>query len=272
MPKPVLVQHKPAGRSNSSSNLQRAPVASKPSSPPAKVTPSSSNNRPAPSRDPPPRDPTPQAHATKAPPPGPAYGDCNIDDFLPKKAVPQVGEDGHVPPNMSDSDAFSSITKGHGSMQAVLTARQRNLQIVRAMWTAGNKTAIESAIGMHDQAVIVDLLNVFNQKPGLWSLDLCTILLPQVKDLIGSKYENYCLTGCLALKAILRNFATVIKSNLEVPPSIGVDITREERHQKCKSCYDILTSIRSSLDSKGRQQGKLGSKYREIQVLFTQLD
>ncbi len=40
---------------------------------------------------------------------------------------------------------------------------------------------------------------------------------------------SYVSTSLNSLKLILRNFAPVIKSNVTAPPSIGVDISREER-------------------------------------------
>ena len=47
-------------------------------------------------------------------------------------------------------------------------------------------------------------------------------------------YYYYCFryitVGCSALRLILRNFASVIKSNVEAPlHTIGVDVSREER-------------------------------------------
>jgi hypothetical protein len=38
---------------------------------------------------------------------------------------------------MSESEAVSSIMKGHDSMNAVLNSRGKNLQIVRAMYNGG---------------------------------------------------------------------------------------------------------------------------------------
>jgi katanin p80 WD40 repeat-containing subunit B1 len=35
--------------------------------------------------------------------------------------------------------------------------------------------------------------------------------------------------GCASLKLILKNFASMIKTNITAPPGIGVDISREER-------------------------------------------
>ena len=39
---------------------------------------------------------------------------------------------------MSDNEVMDLIDRGHNPMAAVLSGRNRNLQIVRAMWTSGN--------------------------------------------------------------------------------------------------------------------------------------
>ena len=45
-------------------------------------------------------------------------------------------------------------------------------------------------------------------------------------------------TGFDALKHILRQFAPIIKSNITAPPSVGVDISREERYVELITlCY-----------------------------------
>ena len=41
---------------------------------------------------------------------------------------------------------------------------------------------------------------------------------------------SYVKAGCSGLKVVLKNFASVIKSNVAAPPSVGVDISREERY------------------------------------------
>jgi len=40
---------------------------------------------------------------------------------------------------------------------------------------------------------------------------------------------SYMTVGCSALKLILKNFASMIKTNITAPPGVGVDISREER-------------------------------------------
>lgn len=56
------------------------------------------------------------------------------------------------------------------------------------------------------------------------------LLLPAIADLLQSKFEVYVNTACNSLRLILKNFATVIKTNIESPTqSVGVDISRQER-------------------------------------------
>lgn len=107
----------------------------------------------------------------------------------------------------------------------------------------------------------------------LWNLDVCSLLLPHLKDLISSKYESYVQAGAMAIKLILRNFAPVIKSNMAAPPvSVGVDLVREERYNKCHKCYSHLQSIREALSSKTNISGKMGSLFREMSLAFSSLD
>ncbi|CAB4068466.1 KATNB1 [Lepeophtheirus salmonis] len=126
------------------------------------------------------------------------------------------------------------------------------------MWQSKDaKTAVDQAISLRDQAVIVDLLSVITLRPSIWNLDLCTALLPSIGELLQSKYEMYINIGCGAMKLILKNFASVIKSNIDSPvQNLGVDISREERHNKCMQCYKDLVKIRSLILKKQNIAGK----------------
>ncbi|XP_072374622.1 katanin p80 WD40 repeat-containing subunit B1 isoform X3 [Scyliorhinus torazame] len=209
--------------------------------------------------------------------------------------------------DLSDEDAVSQIRKGHDTMCVVLTSRFKNLDTVRAVWTTGDvKTTIDSAVTMNDLAIIVDILNIINLKPharkicrltidllgqvmdassvaikswsgtrswrlwlrALWKLDLCPSIIPQIDKLLQSKYESYVQTGCTSLKLILQRFGPLMADNLVPSPSIGVDITREERHQKCKLCYKQLKNLLPILQNKAGIPGRQGSAFRELQLLM----
>uniref|UniRef100_A0A8C0K6P8 Katanin p80 WD40 repeat-containing subunit B1 n=1 Tax=Canis lupus dingo TaxID=286419 RepID=A0A8C0K6P8_CANLU len=172
-----------------------------------------------------------------------------------------------------DEDAMSQIRKGHDTMCVVLTSRHKNLDTVRAVWTTGDiKTSVDSAVAINDLSVVVDLLNIVNQKASLWKLDLCTTVLPQIEKLLQSKYESYVQTGCTSLKLILQRFLPLITDILAAPPSVGVDISREERLHKCRLCYKQLKSISGLVKSKSSLSGRHGSAFRELHLLMASLD
>merc|ERR1712055_12695 len=143
---------------------------------------------------------------------------------------------------LSESEVTSSIIKGHSNMMAV---------------------------DFNDPSLIVDLLSVIILRPSIWNLDLCLNLLPTIGELLLSKYESYVNSSAAALKLILKNFATVIKSNIDQPTStVGVDISKEERANKCMDCYKELVKIRSGILKRQTMQGKAGHAYRELAILM----
>ena len=178
------------------------------------------------------------------------------------------------PVQLSESEVTSSILRDHTNIVAVLRSRHRHLEIIRQLWqTKDAKTAVEQAVDYADQAVIVDLLSVIVLRPSIWNLDLCLHLLPPLAELLLSKYESYVAGAATALKLILKNFGTVIRSNIDSPStSVGVDISKEERLNKCLDCYRELVKIRSVVLKRQTLQGKCGHAFRELAILMQVLD
>nr|XP_046205776.1 katanin p80 WD40 repeat-containing subunit B1-like isoform X1 [Oncorhynchus gorbuscha]XP_046205777.1 katanin p80 WD40 repeat-containing subunit B1-like isoform X1 [Oncorhynchus gorbuscha] len=190
----------------------------------------------------------------------------NVGDFLPPAR-------NNRPSVLGDDEALAQIRKGHDTMCVMLTSRHKNLDTIRAVWGSGDvKTSLDSAVSMKDLSIVVDILNIVNLKPSLWKLDLCTSILPQIEELLQSKYESYMQTGCTSLKLILKRFWPLISDTLTAPPSVGVDITREERHQKCKACYKLLKNLSDLVKNKADQVGRHGSAFKELQLLLAPLD
>ncbi|KAM8946224.1 katanin p80 WD40 repeat-containing subunit B1 [Pelodytes ibericus] len=187
-------------------------------------------------------------------------------DFLPALKVSS-------PTEVVDEEAVSQIRKGHDTMCMVLTSRMRNLDTVRAVWSTGDvKTSVDSAVAINDLSVVVDLLNIVNQKVSLWKLDLCLAVLPQIEKLLQSKYESYVQTGCLSLKLILQRFLPLITDTLTAPTPVGVDISREERITKCRMCYKHLRVVSQLVRSRASQSGRYGSVFRELHLLMSTLE
>uniref|UniRef100_A0A669QY44 Katanin p80 WD40 repeat-containing subunit B1 n=1 Tax=Phasianus colchicus TaxID=9054 RepID=A0A669QY44_PHACC len=172
-----------------------------------------------------------------------------------------------------DEEIMSQIRKGHKTVCMVLTSRHKNLDTVRAVWSTSDiKNSVDSAVATNDLSVVVDLLNIVNQTASLWKLDLCTVVLPQIEKLLQSKYESYVQTGCTSLKLILQRFLPLITDILAAPPSVGVDITREERLHKCRLCYKQLKNISNIVKNKSGLSGRHGSAFRELHLLMAVLE
>ncbi|XP_030914338.1 katanin p80 WD40 repeat-containing subunit B1 isoform X2 [Geospiza fortis] len=200
--------------------------------------------------------------------------------FQPKNAIcrtPPRNEPFPAPPEDEPGTAKEAVKPSQAvdvqTMCVVLTSRHKNLDAVRAVWSTSDiKNSLDSAVAINDLSVVVDLLNIVNQKASLWKLDLCTIVLPQIEKLLQSKYESYVQTGCTSLKLILQRFLPLITDILAAPPSVGVDISREERLHKCKLCYKQLKNISNVVKNKSGLSGRHGSAFRELLLLMAVLD
>lgn len=191
----------------------------------------------------------------------------DMDEFLPK-SLSKFDD-------MSEQEVLNMIMSGHEKMMAVLQTRERNLDMIYELWRSKDlKSAMEYLFSLRDNlALLVDLLSVFNDKPTMWDLEMCGLLLPKVHELLQSKYETYVKTGCETLKLILRNFSSVIRLNITAPVgSHGVDIPREERYAKCLKCHDSLLQIRAFLLKRQTLQGDLGVIFRELQTMLQGID
>ncbi|GFT33196.1 katanin p80 WD40 repeat-containing subunit B1 [Nephila pilipes] len=189
----------------------------------------------------------------------------DVDDFLPKSMQQCLGISHSVQPEVSEAEAMNVICREHQPLLMVFDSRLKKTQIVLAvMKSKGHKIAAETAVSMNDPAVLVDFLSVLNQRQDLWSLDLCQTLLPSIQDLVQSKYETYMSAGCSSAKLILQKFGNVIKTNIDAPPRIGVDLCGEERVTKCKYCHEQLLAIQSFILKRQTMQGKLGQSFREL--------
>ncbi|KAG8180126.1 hypothetical protein JTE90_012140 [Oedothorax gibbosus] len=189
----------------------------------------------------------------------------DVDDFLPKSMQQFLSISNSVQPEVSEAEAMNVICRGYQPVMMVFDSRLKKLQIVIAvMKSKGHKIATETAISMNDPAVLVDFLSVLNRRQDLWTLDLCQTLLPSIQDLVQSKYESYMSVGCSSVKLILQKFGNLIKTNIDSPPRIGVDLCAEERVTKCKYCHEQLLAIQSFILKRQTMQGKLGQSFREL--------
>jgi hypothetical protein len=152
-------------------------------------------------------------------------------------------------------------------------------------------------------SLVVDVISIIILRPKLWTLEVCQLLLPIINQdlLMQNQYEYYTEIGFKALKLILAHFSSIIASTLESlkEPNklVGVDLSREDRINKCLACYKLLLESRTVINEQQHwrntqkhhhkqsssasstlhnnhndgQQCKLASIQRELQAMFASL-
>uniref|UniRef100_A0A8C4Q748 Katanin p80 WD40 repeat-containing subunit B1 n=1 Tax=Eptatretus burgeri TaxID=7764 RepID=A0A8C4Q748_EPTBU len=195
------------------------------------------------------------------------------EDERPEDSVAEITNEADYERIFKSRPLLNVVTRarqGHKTVCSLLISRHKKLEIIRSIWSTGDiKTWWEQFVVHAQLQLNVKFVTVHRT---LWKLDICLLILPHQEKLLYSKHESYMQTGCTALKLILQNFGDIIKTNLKASPSVGVDITREERYKKCFECMGLLQRLRPLLDKQAQLAGRMGVTFRELLLLTATLD
>ncbi len=151
---------------------------------------------------------------------------------------------------LKGSEIIDELMKQHVTMCDIMGSRLANIKVMRNMWTKSDaKETLDILSKLNDASVVVDVLNslLTSSVTATFTLDVCITLLPLLQDLLSSQYEEYVVTSLKTVQLLATSFGNLIKSTLEAPPSGGVDLSREERTEKCKMCLAAFRSIKTKL-------------------------
>ncbi|CAF4459357.1 unnamed protein product [Rotaria socialis] len=146
----------------------------------------------------------------------------------------------------TNEQIFASLSKANQTINTVQQQRRSNLSLLIDL-SRSNTTQItfQAIINTRDLSLGCFLLRFVLEKLAKrdWNLELCTLILPAIRDLIKSHYYVYNMTACQALERILTNFGKLIYDNVGAK-SIGVDLSQQARRDKCQTCHHVLHEIR----------------------------
>lgn len=157
----------------------------------------------------------------------------------------------------------------HDTVYHSLSNRTLQLSAIRSYTQTGDiSMALKVAVRMNDQHILVDLLGAILEKSSQFTLDMCVLLLPKIYDLLQSEYKFHCTRACDTLRVILTTFLAVIRENTDPwgACTIGVDVSREERVNKCMECKTWLLRIRTLPENP-----KIGTNLQQLQNLMVDL-
>merc|ERR1711972_881490 len=152
-----------------------------------------------------------------------------------------------------------------GQMMGVLQRRLDQVRRLKELWVRGNLSGVNDVLNMpQDHAVFCDFARAIMRhrlEPAL-KLDSCQALLSTVRDLLGSKYEDFVKTAFQFSELLLKNFGDLIletRLSCSRIPARQLDLPREERLRKCNACYGHFQEIHRLLPD-----SQVGSRFSSV--------
>lgn len=192
----------------------------------------------------------------------------NVNSFLPSTAPPEG-------PNEMDQAAIrSKIMQENSLMCQILSQRLQNLRVLKMFWHKGNiKGAVQALVKMNDLPVAVDFLNGIESAlvtGNLLTLETVMIMLPMLKNLLGSRFENYVTTSLRYLRLQLRSFSQLITDTRAAPKGF-INPSREDRLTRCNECHEIFKTLHPIVGAITKKSKEIGHLARDVRDLLEKL-
>ncbi|KAG8449717.1 hypothetical protein GDO86_016384 [Hymenochirus boettgeri] len=124
-------------------------------------------------------------------------------------------------PSSKYSSFFAEVSKDHETMTRVLFSRNLRLNVALTFWRKRSVNEfVAYLVRMQDLGVLVDCLPVLTnsiQEDRTVSVGCCVDLLPLVKSLLKSTFEEYVSVGLNWLQAVVKRWWTQLAENSENP-------------------------------------------------------
>ncbi|NXO10609.1 KTBL1 protein, partial [Oriolus oriolus] len=123
-------------------------------------------------------------------------------------------------PTSKYSAFFSEVSQDHETMAQVLFSRNLRLNVALTFWRRRSISELVAyLVRIQDLGVVVDCLPVLTnslqeEKPYV-SVGCCVDLLPLVKSLLKSKYEEYVIVGLNWLQAVIKRWWSELSAHTE---------------------------------------------------------
>ncbi|XP_040414737.1 KATNB1-like protein 1 isoform X3 [Cygnus olor] len=135
-------------------------------------------------------------------------------------------------PSSKYSGFFSEVSQDHETMAQVLFSRNLRLNVALTFWRRRSISELVAyLVRIQDLGVVVDCLPVLTnslqeEKPYI-SIGCCVDLLPLVKSLLKSKYEEYVIVGLNWLQAVIKRWWSELSSHTERADDRNIHILKE---------------------------------------------
>ncbi|NXS72671.1 KTBL1 protein, partial [Pandion haliaetus] len=136
-------------------------------------------------------------------------------------------------PSSKYSGFFSEVSQDHETMAQVLFSRNLRLNVALTFWRRRSISELVAyLVRIQDLGVVVDCLPVLTnslqeEKPYI-SVGCCVDLLPLVKSLLKSKYEEYVIVGLNWLQAVIKRWWSELSARTEKAEDGNIHILKQQ--------------------------------------------
>ncbi|XP_014061570.1 KATNB1-like protein 1 isoform X2 [Salmo salar] len=120
-------------------------------------------------------------------------------------------------PGNKYSDYFTELSKDHDAMTRVLFGRNLRLNVALTLWRRNASELVAYLIRIEDTGVLLDCLPVItkslqDETPCI-SLGCCVDLLPQVKSILTSEYEEHLIVVLHWVQSVVKKWWPELSTN-----------------------------------------------------------
>ncbi|XP_045671705.1 KATNB1-like protein 1 isoform X2 [Ursus americanus] len=136
-------------------------------------------------------------------------------------------------PSSKYSGFFSEVSQDHETMAQVLFSRNLRLNVALTFWRKRSISELVAyLVRIEDLGVVVDCLpvltNSLQEEKQYISLGCCVDLLPLVKSLLKSKFEEYIIVGLNWLQAVIKRWWSELSSTTEIINDGNIQILKQQ--------------------------------------------
>ncbi|XP_049638728.1 KATNB1-like protein 1 [Suncus etruscus] len=136
-------------------------------------------------------------------------------------------------PSSKYSTFFSEVSQDHETMAQVLFSRNLRLNVALTFWRKRSISELVAyLVRIEDLGVVVDCLpvltNSLQEEKQYISLGCCVDLLPLVKSLLKSKFEEYIIVGLNWLQAVIKRWWSELSSKTEIINDGNIRILKQQ--------------------------------------------
>ncbi|XP_047244058.1 KATNB1-like protein 1 isoform X4 [Girardinichthys multiradiatus] len=194
---------------------------------------------------------------------------CSDDVRALHAGLPTISADASKMTGASSKYAdFTELSKDHEAMTHILFGRDLRLKVALTLWRRNACELVSYLIRIQDTGVLLDCLpvltnNLQTEAPCL-SLGCCVDLMPQVKVVISSKYEEHITVGLHWVQSVIRKWwPELSKAEKRLQDSCSEDRWEYRYHE---AAIERLVERRISIMFGSRICGRAGKSHRSSSV------